>query len=99
MKIKNGYILREMSKKDGIFVVVSVGEERGNLKGYITLNESGAFIWKLLEKGATKEEIVQALLSEYEVEKSVVEVDVESVIQKIKSIGALDDWRIYWNRN
>lgn len=38
-------------------------------KRYFSLNETGSRIWSLLEQQATDEEIVDALVREYEVEK------------------------------
>lgn len=41
-----------------------------------SLNELGTTIWKLLEKPRRVEEIVSALLEEYDVERAVLEKDV-----------------------
>jgi hypothetical protein len=38
-------------------------------KRYFSLNETGSRIWSLLEQKATDEEIVDALVREYDVEK------------------------------
>ena len=89
MKIKKGFLLREMP--GGTSVVVGVGENSNKLKGYLNLNESGAFIWKILEKGATVDEVVSEILKEYDAHESVVRNDVLSVVSKLKEIGALDD--------
>lgn len=89
MKIKKGFVLREMA--GGVNVVVGVGEQANTLKGYITLNESGAFIWKVLEKGGSLGDVVNALLSEYDVDEKTATADSLSVIEKLKEIGALDD--------
>lgn len=89
MKIKKGFILREF--KEGMNVVVGVGENADKLKGYLTLNESGVLIWKALEKGATVEEIVKKILDEYDADETVVKADVLSVISTLKEIGAIDD--------
>ena len=89
MKIKKGFLLREMP--GGTSVVVGVGENSEKLKGYLTLNESGAFIWKILEKGATVDDIVSEILKEYDVEEGIVKADVTAVVSKLKEIGALDD--------
>ena len=91
MKIKKGFILREVSKNEGLSVVVCVGENAQKLKGYITLNESGALIWKTLEKGATVEEIVTAILAEYDAPEELVRKDVLNIVSKLKEIGAIDD--------
>ncbi len=89
MKIKNGFVLREMA--GGISVVVGVGDKANHLKGYLTLNESGALIWKVLQKGGELSDVVSAILSEYDVDEELATKDAMIVIQKLKEIGALDD--------
>ncbi len=84
MKIKDGFILREVA---GNFIVVAVGNAVKDFNGVITLNEVGAFLWKKLEDGATEEELVDALLSEYEVEKDVAEADVKKFVDKLVGAG------------
>ena len=73
MKIKKNFILREIA---GTFLVVAVGEAVKNFNAVINLNETGAFLWKALEKGATEEELVSLITSEYEVDKEVAKADV-----------------------
>ena len=53
MKIKKGFILLEVA---GSNVVVCVDGEL-SFNGMITLNETGAFIWKQLEKELSNEDI------------------------------------------
>ncbi|MBQ7235876.1 MAG: PqqD family protein [Clostridia bacterium] len=84
MKIKDGFILREVA---GNFIVVAVGGAVKDFNGVITLNEVGAFLWKKLESGATEEDLVAALLSEYEVEKDVAEADVKKFVDKLINAG------------
>lgn len=86
MKIKNGFVLKEVA---GSFIVVSVGERVKDFNGIITLNETGAFLWKKLELGATEKELIDALLSEYDVEESIAKVDVASFIAKMKEAELL----------
>lgn len=87
MKIKKNFILREIA---GTYLVVAVGEAVKNFNAVINLNETGAFLWKKLEKGATEEELALALSSEYEVEKEVVEKDVSAFIQRLKEANLLE---------
>ena len=51
MKIKQGFILREVA---GSYLVVAVGEAVKRFNGVINLNETGAFLWRLLEKEVRK---------------------------------------------
>ena len=64
MKIKSGFVIREIA---GQYMAVPVGERVNDLHGMIALNETGAFIWKLLEDEKTEEELARALTEEYEV--------------------------------
>ena len=91
MKIKNGFVLKEMSKDSGINIVVAVGEASKKLNGYLTLNESGVIIWKTLLNGASVEDVVNAILSEYEVPYEIAKKDVELVIENLRKIGAIVD--------
>ena len=92
MKINEGYVLREMSgAQSGTYIVVAVGKASEKLSGYLTLNETGAFIWKTLEKGATEEEIVLALSNEYDALYCTISNDVKCVLETLKKIGAIDD--------
>ena len=86
MKIKSGYVLKEVA---GSFIVVSVGERVKEFNGVIVLNETGVFLWKKLERGATEEGLVKDLLAEYEVEESVAKSDVAAFIAKMKEAELL----------
>lgn len=88
MKIKSGFILRDVGGKT---FVVAVGERSKEFKAMVTLNETGKFIWKCLEKGATAEEIVNEILTTYECDdKSVVESDVNAFVAKLEGDGILE---------
>ena len=88
MKIKEGFILRDVANKT---FVVAVGELSKTFTGIITLNETGKFIWQMLTKGATENEIVEALLNECEdAQREVVEKDVKTFIEQLKGDNILE---------
>ena len=87
MKIKKGFILREVS---GSFIVVAVGAASKEFKGLITLNETGAFLWEKLVSGNTKEGLVEALLNEYDAPKDVIEADVDAFLKIITDGGLVE---------
>lgn len=84
MKIKEGFMLRNVADN---YVVVPMGKEAADFNGMITLNETGAFMWKCLEKGCTKEELVAKVLEEYEAEKEQVLQSVERFVKEIEENG------------
>lgn len=87
MKIKSGFILRKVADNH---IVVAVGARAKEFNGMITLSESSAILWKLLEKGAEKEELISALQKEYNVETAVVTADVEKFIKKLTEAGLVE---------
>lgn len=86
MKIKDGFILREIA---GNFIVIAIGNAVKDFNGVITLNETGAFLWKQLEKGATKEQLLEALLNEYEVTQEIALQHIDKFIEKLTNAQLL----------
>ena len=71
-----------IQKVGGSYLAVPVGETSKHFHGMIRLNETGAFLWKLMaEKDCTEAELVEALLAEYEVAREIAERDVRAVVE------------------
>lgn len=82
MKIKEGFILRDVGGKT---FVVATGDLSKEFNGMITLNETGKFIWQILTEGATAEEVIDKLMAEYECDdRKVIEQDVTAFIAKLE---------------
>lgn len=88
MKIKDGYMLRNVA---GSYVVVPMGKEAADFNGMITLNETGAFLWKMLERERTPEELAQALQREYEVSAEQAQKSVLRFLEKLKENHFAED--------
>lgn len=86
MKIKDGYILREVADS---YIVMNLGGELA-FNGMITLNETGAFIWRLINEGFGKNEIAEKLTEEYEIDIQTASSDVEAFIQKMAEADILE---------
>ena len=63
---------------------VPLGEKLVNFEMMMTLNETGAFLWEQLKEDKSEEELVAALLAEYNVEKEVAAKDVSEFVLKLK---------------
>ena len=87
MKIKNGFVVREIA---GQSIVVALGEASKIFNGMIKLNETGRVIWDALVKGAETEEIVEALLAEYDVDRETAAKDVEGFITTLTEANILE---------
>lgn len=80
MKLKDGFILREVAGEN---VVIPAGDAL-NLNMMITLNDTGAFLWKLLEQETDEDAMVDALLAEYDVDETSAKTHVTAFVNKLK---------------
>ena len=87
MKLKNDFVLREVA---GSWVVLPTGEATVDFNGMLSLNDSGALLWKALESGADRQGLIDALLAEYEVTPDVASADVDAFLAKLSSAGCLE---------
>jgi len=82
MKIKPGYIIREVA---GSHVDVPTGEAALDFSGMITLNETGAFLWKQLEDDKTEQELLFSLLEVYDIDEATAQVDLSAFLAELKA--------------
>ena len=87
MKIKEDFILRKVADS---YVVVPVNKQTLDFNGIINLNESGAFLFELLQNGAEREDLVNSLLEEYDVTRDRAEADIDSFIKKARDADILE---------
>ena len=66
MRIEKEFILREIA---GDYVIVPTGKTALEFNGLITVNELGAFIWKKMQQDISEDNLVSAILDEYEVQE------------------------------
>ncbi len=87
MKIKEDLLLRNIA---GRWVIVPMGERLLEFNGMSEINDSGAFIWNLLVIGCTKEDIIAALLEEYDIDEATAAVDVVGLIKTLSDANMLE---------
>ena len=87
MKLNPDFILQEMG---GEAVLVPTGEAGERFRGIVRLNETAAFIVDCLRTETSQEQIVDALLAEYEVERSEAKRHVNTVLSQLREIDAID---------
>lgn len=87
MKIASGFVRRTVGDSN---MVVPVGTRTRDIPGVIALSESGALLWEKLEQGATENELIEAILAEYEVEREQAETDVRAFVSELRDKGILE---------
>ena len=88
MKIKNGFVLREIA---GQAIVIATGEASRDFHGMIKLNAAGKQVWQGVSEGLIAEEIARGLSSVYSVGEDKALADVNSMIERMKKAGFLCD--------
>lgn len=71
-------------------MVVPVRTRAVDFSGIIKLSESGAFLWKLLENGADREELIQKLLDEYAVDEATAAADIDRFVAKLSEADLIE---------
>ena len=85
MKLKEGFLLRHVA---GQPVVLPAGADV-DFNDMITLNDTGCTLWKCLEQDVQREELIRALLDEYEVDETAAGAAVDSFVQRLKELNLL----------
>lgn len=88
MRLKKDFALRQIADT---WVVLALAEETVNFSGMLTLNDSGAMLWKILEEKCELEALVEALVSEYEVPEEQAKVDAQEFINKLIEAGCIEE--------
>lgn len=86
MKLSENYALRQVA---GTWVVMPLGDATLDFNGMMTLNDTGAFLWKALEQGNDKDGLVTALTAEYAVDAKQADEDVSDFIAMLADAGCL----------
>lgn len=88
MKIKDGFMLRKFGGK---WLAVTVDDAADEKNILITLNNTGAFVWGLLQQESEYSYIISKLVENYEVEEAVARKDLDNFLNICRTNGVLDE--------
>ena len=88
MKIKAGYSLRNVLD---MYVVLGTGKDAYTPNSIMSVNETGGFLWKLLENGAEKEELIARMTDEYDVDRETAARDVDAFLAQLQAKNLLTE--------
>ncbi len=87
MQIKPDFTIQKVGST---YIAVAVGETSKTFHAMIKLNETGAFLWNLLaERDLTEDELTDALLGEYEIDRETAARDVKRIVEALTANGVL----------
>ena len=82
MHISENFTMRTVAGEN---IIVPIGDEASQFQGLITVNESGAFLWKLLQnENISEESIKQAFREEYGVDEKTADNDVDEFLHILR---------------
>ena len=84
MKLNGKYKLRKVGDT---YVVVKQGGGSLNLSQLITINETGAFIFNKLQEEVSMDELVAAILAEYDIDEDGARKAAETYVSKLVDMG------------
>lgn len=87
MKVKKGFLLRKVGTQN---VVVAIGAQSRNFNGIIRLNDTGKFLWEKLSKEISEDELISAMISEYEIDEKTARDDITEFINTLKGANLLE---------
>jgi len=87
MKIKKGFVL---SKIGNDTVAVATGELSRQFAGVVVISGCGEFLWTKLTEDISRDELVAALLDEYDVEAERASADVDRFIEQLSQANILE---------
>lgn len=86
MTLKDGFILRQVA---GSWVVVATGHACVDFDGMLSLNDAGALLWRALEQGGGREDLITALTDTYDVDPAQAGQDTDEFLDTIRQAGCL----------
>lgn len=86
MKLRDEFVM-QTTEDENIMVAV----DSKIFSGIVRSNKTAAAIIEQLRAEVTRDEIVEKMLSKYDAPRSVIESDVDMVIDNLRKIGALDE--------
>ena len=88
MKLNETYMIREFN---GTVYAVAVDSKSEKEKKPILLNKTARILWEELSEDVSEEDLIDALLEEYEITRQTAEIDTKEFLSVIRKAGLLTE--------
>ena len=88
MKAKQGFVLRNVVDEH---ILMPTGDMIGKFNGTVLLNDVSAFVWEKLQNPVSRDDLLRAILDEFEVEKAVASADLDALLATLKEFGVIEE--------
>ena len=72
-------------------IAVPIGEKAHSFSGVIALTEAACFLLKNMSQPKTKEDLLNLLLAEFDVDRSIAEKDIDEFIQSSLELSLIEE--------
>lgn len=87
VKAKNDFILQSVKGENVLF---PVGEALQTFNGIVTLNDTGAFLWKCLSDGKSVSALLREVVTAFEVEPEQARLDIQEFLEDALKWGLIE---------
>ena len=88
MKLKYDFAVREIV---GEYVMIPLGKDALNFSGMVSTSETGAAIIEALRDDISREELLQILLDQFDIDEATASVDLDEFLTQLRKINVLDE--------
>lgn len=88
MIAKQGFILRNVVDEH---ILMPTGDNIGVFCGSVVMNDVSAFVWEKLQNPISKDDLLQAVLDEFDVDKDKAERDLDVLLFNLKEYGVIEE--------
>ena len=88
MKVKDGFVLRNVVDE---YIVMPTGENIAKFDGAVVLNEVSAFVFEQMKRPVSREDLLEAVLNEFEADKATAEADLDALLKQLTEMGLIEE--------
>jgi hypothetical protein len=88
MQLKQGFVLRNVADE---YMVMPTNENIDKFNGTVVLSETAAFIFEQLKQPISREDLLTAMLAEFDVDEATAARDLDALLAQFRELGLLED--------
>jgi len=86
MRRKDNFVMQNVGGEN---LLVPLGAQVMDMNAIITLNATSSYIWSLLDKDRSIDELATAVSERFEVDSARARADIEKFIEEITGLGLI----------
>ncbi|MBR5152409.1 MAG: PqqD family protein [Clostridia bacterium] len=88
MYIKSGFLLKKIADE---YTAIPYDGNYENISAVVSLNDTGAYLWRYLEEDSSEQELVSALTEEYGIDTSLAKEAVSVFLEMLREHNLLEE--------